>query len=1072
LRVLRTEKGGYFVRDEAVIREIVQTARAGHYCTILGPSYSLKTVLLTEIQREVQASGDEACVFLNLRDLTDGTPAEFLQRFASAVREKLHQAGVPLPPEALGRVADRPALQAFLHRCLSFAGRDVILLLNRLQTVPMRALESLLLVLRAIYNERGQQDPHRLGVITASTLNVAELALGPGSPFNVAHLFWVEDLNPAESRLLFEHIVREKGAAISDAAIDRLFQAARGDRYLMPRLCQRCAETVPPGERIISPSDVEEAIQWFLDERAQSYGPLQQTVNDLESDPVALLNALDVLEAGCKSRSELRVGLGTEFDALRLSGAVRVEQDGDRILYHVRNEVYGAYLRRRLFPEWVVGVLTDSGRLDEAVAYLEHLGSDSPRLRSLLTKTVLRGIAAARDEGAAYTRIAQSLVWHFGAPQARVYQADSAAGIMRMTAEIPVAESGLQDLALDGADGPECEAFRSRQPWPTGPVKALPLSSQEGLCFGVVSLPGFEPGSEERWREVQAFVQHAGWAAWQVAERERERRTGLPEYEKWSHAAASLDLDQVVAATIEGAMGAVPKAEAGALFLWDPSREKLIIAAQRGMSEVVLDRVQLARGQGYVGWVYANGRPLILSDVRADPRTVLIPPVDERSACAVPLEGWGRTIGVLWVHSQRLHAFQLADLQVLCSFAAQAALAIRNARFTTELFELGMKINQTGVTERAIFSAAVQSIIRVCGAKSANMLLLRNTDNPGLCVEQRPRLSVSEGLPPGFENTIGARTNGMTAQVLKTRKPVIVSQPDEPPQIHPLAAAQGVQSSICLPLIVNRQLIGVLFVHYEEPHRFSEHEIRVFSVYANQTALAIQNAQQLRKLSATATVAWMGIGFSNIAHRITQKVGAMQNTLEALEDDIASPAALERIGRIKKYAAEVLEVPRSALLPSNEAAVIDLNALLRQEAPMHCTASWAPHPDFAGLAAHPVEVLADSRWLKIVIRTLTDNAVRAMEYASERKLAVETRVLGDEVEVRFTNSGKPVPDEVQKTLFQKPVPRSSGAEGTGVGLIIAQSIVNSYGGEIWLVESVPGRTTIAFNLPLRPSAPA
>ena len=55
------------------------------------------------------------------------------------------------------------------------------------------------------------------------------------------------------------------------------------------------------------------------------------------------------------------------------------------------------------------------------------------------------------------------------------------------------------------------------------------------------------------------------------------------------------------------------------------------------------------------------------------------------------------------------------------------------------------------------------------GAEGANMLLLRDTDNPARSVAQKPLLSVSDGLGEDFDDKWWPRPDGLTYQVLKTR---------------------------------------------------------------------------------------------------------------------------------------------------------------------------------------------------------------------------------------------------------------------------------------------------------------
>jgi signal transduction histidine kinase len=84
--------------------------------------------------------------------------------------------------------------------------------------------------------------------------------------------------------------------------------------------------------------------------------------------------------------------------------------------------------------------------------------------------------------------------------------------------------------------------------------------------------------------------------------------------------------------------------------------------------------------QGISGWVAAHGEPLLVPDVRQDPRYVWMQRSRTLSELTVPVLVKGQVIGVLDVQSDRLNAFDGTDLAVLQSLAHQAGAAIENAQ--------------------------------------------------------------------------------------------------------------------------------------------------------------------------------------------------------------------------------------------------------------------------------------------------------------------------------------------------------------------------------------------------------
>ena len=97
------------------------------------------------------------------------------------------------------------------------------------------------------------------------------------------------------------------------------------------------------------------------------------------------------------------------------------------------------------------------------------------------------------------------------------------------------------------------------------------------------------------------------------------------------------------------------------------------------------------------------------------------------------------------------------------------------------------------------------------------------------------------------------------------------------------------------------------------------------------------------------------------------------------------------------------------------------------------------------------------------------NAIQAMKGVG--RLTIETAATGDGVAVRITDTGPGIPDTIRGRIFDPFFTTKDQGEGTGLGLGIAQQIVQRHRGEI-RVESEPGRTCFEVRLPLAPVAAA
>jgi len=206
----------------------------------------------------------------------------------------------------------------------------------------------------------------------------------------------------------------------------------------------------------------------------------------------------------------------------------------------------------------------------------------------------------------------------------------------------------------------------------------MPLSAEEEGVFAVAALHGSPISPEDsRFSELTGFLRRASRALAEVAGRQHGQQAIDKAYPTWNRATASFDPGEVLTLTVEAAMTAVPAAEAGAIFLWDQKRQRLLVRAERNFPADVVELAQLARGQGYVGWVFEKRQAVLLADVSLDPRNVFVGTLKERSAMCVPLEASGQPIGALCLQNLKDYgAFQPRDLELLCFFAGQAALGL------------------------------------------------------------------------------------------------------------------------------------------------------------------------------------------------------------------------------------------------------------------------------------------------------------------------------------------------------------------------------------------------------------
>ncbi len=123
----------------------------------------------------------------------------------------------------------------------------------------------------------------------------------------------------------------------------------------------------------------------------------------------------------------------------------------------------------------------------------------------------------------------------------------------------------------------------------------------------------------------------------------------------------------------------ITKASSCALLLMDNDNKHLRVASQIGYEGLDTARFRLKVGEGVVGWVAANGVPLLVRDVSREARYVEALK-EVKSELAAPLISDNKVLGVLNVNSVNKAAFSEDDLKLLVIYAGHTASLIKNAR--------------------------------------------------------------------------------------------------------------------------------------------------------------------------------------------------------------------------------------------------------------------------------------------------------------------------------------------------------------------------------------------------------
>jgi PAS domain S-box-containing protein len=263
-----------------------------------------------------------------------------------------------------------------------------------------------------------------------------------------------------------------------------------------------------------------------------------------------------------------------------------------------------------------------------------------------------------------------------------------------------------------------------------------------------------------------------------------------------------------------------------------------------------LNRAITKPGQGLSGWVVQHGQPLRSTDVNSDPRYIRTFK-GIQSGLYVPMLVGGRTIGVISVESEQSAAFTEVDERLLTTLAAQAGVAIENARLLAETLrrveELGALADCSAALRTALTRSEIVSVILdqlIIGMFPADNACLAVYDplTGGNTIE------AARGL---WNKYIGQRMQsgeGLIGLLAETRRPYQSNDFSRTQVIAPGSELKQMEAAAGVPLLVQDQLIGSLWIgrtgNKKAPNLapFSAGEMQLLGSIGDMAANALQRS--------------------------------------------------------------------------------------------------------------------------------------------------------------------------------------------------------------------------------------
>jgi sigma-B regulation protein RsbU (phosphoserine phosphatase) len=302
-----------------------------------------------------------------------------------------------------------------------------------------------------------------------------------------------------------------------------------------------------------------------------------------------------------------------------------------------------------------------------------------------------------------------------------------------------------------------------------------------------------------------------------------------------------LDLDELLQ-KIPTLIARLTDFQAFAVYLLDDKRKDLSVAYSVGYPEEMAQTLRVDVGHGLVGAAVADGQPILVNDVDADPRYVEAVP-GSKAELVVPLRWKGRVIGALNLLSSTPGQFTEADERILRQFGAHVAVAIENARlfehereYTSTLQTLAEIGREFGAILNLdeLLTRIANLTRRVIDYRTFGILLV-NDETSELEMKVAVRYGDKVSLP---RVKLG---HGLVGYAALHGEPVLVPDVSREPRY--IKVVDDARSELAVPLMLKDRCIGVFDLESPELDAFTMRHVEILTLLGSQAAVAIENAR-------------------------------------------------------------------------------------------------------------------------------------------------------------------------------------------------------------------------------------
>ena len=470
---------------------------------------------------------------------------------------------------------------------------------------------------------------------------------------------------------------------------------------------------------------------------------------------------------------------------------------------------------------------------------------------------------------------------------------------------------------------------------------------------------------------------------------------------------------------------------------------------------------ELPRGRGVLGVLIREATTLRLDEVSADPRSVGFPPNHPpmTSFLGVPIVLRGVAFGNLYLTEKREGRFTEEDEELTQLLAAQAAVAIENARLyesSTRWLRQLESLNEIGnaLTTEVELEPLLALIARNLRELVAARLVLIALPNG----EDALEVAAADG--EGAGEALGSRLelgSSKAARVLERRRSERLDAVLDDPEVDQAFTRRlGAMSALYVPLVFHGRALGVVVAHDKlgSDPRFGGDDVRLAEMLAARAATAVDLAERVSRDAVRRVVAAQEQERARLARELHDETGqALTSILLGLKqlDDLAdTPEGEASLAALRELVVSTLRDVRGLAVELRPAALDDfgLVAALERLAETFREKSGVDVEMELSLGDERLDPVLETTLYRIVQEALTN----VLKHASARQVSIS--LVGADRMVSAV-----IEDDGQGFAV-------GATHENALGLVGMRERVALVNGRI-RIESTPGRgTTVAVEVPL------